>query len=167
MQHHVLKTDEELMTAFKLFDERNFSSIEFELESMPIAVEFPDEPVGLLQYNVGPSDFIIDDVEMVHLDLNNDHGTPRPNNVELEDFDTDFQPNDVSSEDSYINLVDDDVNGDHPVEQCDPDGDPLGSDHSSDDEDGLLKIARYCVKNQWVPMMMGPLNFALVRYLAM
>ncbi|KAL5753306.1 hypothetical protein ACOSQ2_023813 [Xanthoceras sorbifolium] len=100
MQQHVLKTDEELMTAFELFDERNFLSIEFELQVMPIAVEFLDEPVGLLHYNLDP---------------NNDHGIPRPNNLELEDFDTDFQPDDVSSEASYVSIVDDDVNGDHTV----------------------------------------------------
>ncbi|KAL5781453.1 hypothetical protein ACOSP7_006482 [Xanthoceras sorbifolium] len=102
MQQHVLKTDEEWMTAFELFNERNFSSIEFELKSMPIAVDFPDEPLGLLQYNVGPLDPIVDDDEMVELDPNNDHDIPRPNDVELEDSDTDFQPDDVSSEDSYV-----------------------------------------------------------------
>ncbi|KAL5810198.1 hypothetical protein ACOSQ4_026766 [Xanthoceras sorbifolium] len=112
MQQHVSKTDEELIKVFKAFDERNFSSIKFELEAMLIVVEFPDEPLGLLQYNVAPPDPIVDDVEM-------------PNDVELRDSDTDFQPDDVSNEDSYVNLVDDDINGDHPIEQCDLDSDPL------------------------------------------
>ncbi|KAL5755263.1 hypothetical protein ACOSP7_023483 [Xanthoceras sorbifolium] len=116
---HVLKTDEELMTTFELFDKRNFSSIEFELQVMPIAVEFLDEPVGLLHYNLDP---------------NNDHGIPRPNNLELEDFDTDFQSDDVSSEASYVSIVDDDVNGDHA-------------------------IAKYCAQNQWVPNDDGSIEF--------
>ncbi|KAL5798742.1 hypothetical protein ACOSQ2_003562 [Xanthoceras sorbifolium] len=34
MQQHVLKTDEKLMAVFKVFDDRNFLSIEFELEGI-------------------------------------------------------------------------------------------------------------------------------------
>ncbi|KAL5760874.1 hypothetical protein ACOSP7_019377 [Xanthoceras sorbifolium] len=73
-----LKDCEEVDEMFKVFDERNFLSIEFELEAMTIAIEFPDEPLGY--------------------------------------FDTDFQLDNVSSEDSYVSLLDDDVNGDHPIE---------------------------------------------------
>ncbi|KAL5755981.1 hypothetical protein ACOSQ2_020734 [Xanthoceras sorbifolium] len=109
------------------------------------------EPLSLLQYNVALLDPVVDDVEMVDMDLNKDHGIPQPNDVELRDSDIDFQPDDVSSEDSYVNLVDGNVNGDHPVEQYDTDGNPLSSDHSSNDENGLLKIVRYCAQNQWVP----------------
>ncbi|KAL5861657.1 hypothetical protein ACOSQ4_002953 [Xanthoceras sorbifolium] len=127
-----------------------FSSIKFELEAMPIEIEFLDEPFGLLQYNVGPLDPIVDDVEMVDLDLNNDHGIPRPNDVELGDSDTDFQPDGVLSEDSYVSLVYDDIDGDHPVEQYDLDGD---------------LIARYCAQNQWVPNDDGSIEFCLGKIL--
>ncbi|KAL5837183.1 hypothetical protein ACOSQ3_014352 [Xanthoceras sorbifolium] len=74
------------MTVFKIFDEYNFSSTEFGLEAMPIAVEFPNEPL----------DPVVDDADMSDLDLDNDLGIPQPNDVELGDSNIDFQSDDVS-----------------------------------------------------------------------
>ncbi|KAL5777584.1 hypothetical protein ACOSP7_010510 [Xanthoceras sorbifolium] len=50
-QRHIIISDGELVIVFKTFDSHSKDIVEFKMSLEPVAVEYPEEHIGLLTFN--------------------------------------------------------------------------------------------------------------------
>ena len=79
--------------------------------------------------------------------------------IDGSDDDNSYEVVDESEDDSDVSLVDEDGVDLGKLQSCDPDGDESIVILSSDEENGLIRAARYCRDNQWVPNPNGTITF--------
>ncbi|KAK4850222.1 hypothetical protein QYF36_004897 [Acer negundo] len=151
----MISSDEELMIVFEDFDCRSKPVIEFDLNLFPLAAEILEDDVQLIppmlessgQPGIPNSAPAVNDEES-DSDVDNDYVV---NEESDEDEDAD---SDVSLDDDY-GEVDDDM-----YDHCDPDGDNTWLLQSSDEETGVIKMAKYYRQYQWAPNPDGSIEIS-------
>ncbi|KAK3226629.1 hypothetical protein Dsin_006491 [Dipteronia sinensis] len=164
------------MFCFEEFDRRDKPSIEFELILVPNSIIFPeDQPPGLLRFNKQDNADVVEEnneENNVELVINGE-----PENVEysednpVEDavndgsdgsaVDNEYKVDEESEDDSDVSLLDE-KNGEKDSknhDRCHPDGDETIVLLSSDNENGLTRVARYCRDHQCAPNPNGTIAF--------
>ncbi|KAL5780079.1 hypothetical protein ACOSQ2_010816 [Xanthoceras sorbifolium] len=121
-QRHIIISDGELVIVFKTFDSHSKDIVEFKMSLEPVAVEYPEEHIGLLTFNN----------KTPPASLNNevDEETGEDSEVSLD--------KELGEEGVYLY-------------RCDPDGDETFFEGSSNDDNGLTKSAKYCTQYEWTP----------------
>ncbi|KAK2645889.1 hypothetical protein Ddye_021084 [Dipteronia dyeriana] len=155
------------MLVFKEFDRSNNPINYFHINTVPLAVEFPEEnDIEILEYtpNTNPQETII----QANTNLQTKDTTPKNPTIEKDaipevdddsdevdssdvESDYEYQPSEpVSDSDISLveSLVEGNVMGGIPG-RCDPDGDKFCWDNSSDEEDGSTNMTLYCIRNKW------------------
>ncbi|KAL5793333.1 hypothetical protein ACOSP7_001927 [Xanthoceras sorbifolium] len=126
------------MIIFETFDNQSEDEIEFEISLNPLGVEYPEEHIGLLTSNN----------EAPPASENN--VTP-PATVEEYDSDEDdsYEVDKETGEDNEVSLDEQLCEEGVDFFYCNPDSDDTVFQGSSDNDNGLTRMAKYCTRHQW------------------
>ncbi|KAL5774615.1 hypothetical protein ACOSP7_012172 [Xanthoceras sorbifolium] len=135
------------MIVFETFDNQSEDEIEFEISLNPLGVEYPEEHIRLLTSNN----------EAPPASENN--VTP-PATVEEYDSDEDdsYEVDKETGEDNEVSLDEQLCEEGVDFFYCDPDGDDTVFQGSSDDDNRLTRMAKYCTRHQWAPNSNGSIE---------